>query len=531
MKKITWILFLSLIACTDLEEKILDETLGENLLTSPGAAESVVAPVYARLRGAFSDQARVFALQQHTSDETLGPTRGKDWDDNGIWRTLHQHNWDANHSYITETWNDLTQGIARANIALYQLENINPSNKEQLKAEVRFLRAFYSYYVLDFFGVLPTRDESSLDFNVPPVILNASQAVDFIATELEAIIPVLPAKGDTPYGRVTKGAAQALAARLYLNKGTLLSANRTPAFDDADMDKAISYANDVINSGDYALEDDYWSIFNVNNNTSSEPIFVVEQRTDVDVGGHNFVMMTLHYNHRPKGDYEPWNGFTTIADFYNKWDQDDPRFRQVNTPGPGEVPKTEYQLNRGFLEGQQYGPTVVDGKFEESGNNYVISPLKDRSNNPLIYTVEVPINGANEAQGVRVLKYQPDPNGGANNRAGYDIVLIRLGEVYLNRAEAKARKGDFAGAREDIDIIRDARGADLLGADPTLDQILDERGFELYWEMHRRSDLIRFGKFEEAWTEKPASSAARRLFPIPQTAIDANPELKQNTGY
>jgi hypothetical protein len=107
------------------------------------------------------------------------------------------------------------------------------------------------------------------------------------------------------------------------------------------------------------------------------------------------------------------------------------------------------------------------------------------------------------------------------------------------RAEAKLRKGDAAGALSDVNAIRAARTASSIQAAPlaniTLDLLLRERGFEFYWDMHRRSDLIRFGKYESSWTEKSNTDKNKRVFPIPQTAIDGASNipdyLKQNPGY
>src|SRR5690606_35273561 len=115
-----------------------------------------------------------------------------------------------------------------------------------------------------------------------------------------------------------------------------------------------------------------------------------------------------------------------------------------------------------------------------------------------------------------------------------DIPLIRLGDILLIRAEAKLRSNDTPGALADVNELRSARGASLLTS-IDLDQLYNERGFELYWEMHRRTDMIRFGKFGDTWTSKTSDDVNRRLYPIPQSAIDAASGtpgyLEQNEGY
>ena len=117
---------------------------------------------------------------------------------------------------------------------------------------------------------------------------------------------------------------------------------------------------------------------------------------------------------------------------------------------------------------------------------------------------------------------------------------MRLADVYLMRAEAKLRKGgDAAAALADVNLVRASRTA--RGTPPpalttmSLDLLYRERGFEFYWEMLRRTDMIRFGKFEDTWTEKTNKDPKKRLFPIPQTAIDGASNLpgylKQNDSY
>mgnify|MGYP001804285704 CR=1 FL=1 len=107
---------------------------------------------------------------------------------------------------------------------------------------------------------------------------------------------------------------------------------------------------------------------------------------------------------------------------------------------------------------------------------------------------------------------------------------MRLADAYLMRAEAKLRNGDAAGALDDVNAVRTARGAATLNS-LDLDAMLAERGFEFYWESQRRTDLIRFGKFNDAWTSKEVSDANKRLFPIPLNALAASSNLTQNSGY
>jgi len=117
---------------------------------------------------------------------------------------------------------------------------------------------------------------------------------------------------------------------------------------------------------------------------------------------------------------------------------------------------------------------------------------------------------------------------------------MRLAEIYLMRAEAKLRNGDAGGALNDVNIVRTSRTARPEQTPASLNSIdleimFRERGFELYWEGFRRGDQIRFGKYEDTWTSKTNSDVTQRLFPIPQSAVDAasgiSGFLEQNRGY
>jgi starch-binding outer membrane protein, SusD/RagB family len=148
--------------------------------------------------------------------------------------------------------------------------------------------------------------------------------------------------------------------------------------------------------------------------------------------------------------------------------------------------------------------------------------------------------GSNYSNGYRVEKYEfSKSSDSGRNKGEADISLIRLADIYLMRAEAKLRRNnDVASALADVNAIRAARTATTPAPpldDMNLDLLFRERGFELYWEMIRRTDMIRFGKYEDTWTEKTNADKQKRIFPIPQTAIDGASRIPgyivQNPSY
>ncbi|MEL6944326.1 MAG: RagB/SusD family nutrient uptake outer membrane protein, partial [Bacteroidota bacterium] len=308
MKKLFLFLFTiaALAACTDLEEE-LREDLPEGADPDPAA---LLQSSYDAMRLPFQDQSRFWAAQEHTSDECLGPTRGPDWDDNGIWRTLHNHSWDADHAFLGSTFSELLQIV----FATSNLLQFGPT--PQQAAESRFLRAYVVSAVLDGWGQVPfRRDGTSLLDDAE--VLQAQEAVDFIVSEVDAIINDLP---DGPTNRANKDAARMLKAKVLLNKGMYLD-RANPSFDNGDMSQVISIADQIMNSGKYSLADNYFDNFAPNNDQiSTENIWTAE-----NVGGSNSGNVrsrwycTLHYNQNPSG----WNGFATLGDFYASFEEAD----------------------------------------------------------------------------------------------------------------------------------------------------------------------------------------------------------------
>ena len=159
--------------------------------------------------------------------------------------------------------------------------------------------------------------------------------------------------------------------------------------------------------------------------------------------------------------------------------------------------------------------------------------MKDRKGNNLVFNRQVKILETDpvgiEMNGIRVVKYLPDITG-PQFPTSNDWVFYRYADVLLMKAEALVRLNRAAEAVAPVGLVRARAG--LAPLNPvTLDNLLDELGREFYWENHRRTDLIRFGKFLQPWQEKGQSDPKRLLFPIPNRSLSANPNLVQNPGY
>lgn len=499
---IAFILF-AFVGC-DLDEKLQDRLT----LTQVEAATAGETPdVSALLTEAYNSLLNFYGsgsdiITEHVSDLLIAPTRGGDWDDNGAWRALHQHTWDADHTNLRNRFNTLASGLFSAT----DLLQFNPTPQQE--AEARFLRAFYVFWLCDEWGQVPMREPGAPLADIPSV-MSSSEAINFVISELNAIIGNLPATS-VPW-RANKSAANALLAKAYLNKAVFESEDRlTFTFNAQDMNAVITNCDAIINSGKYSLMPTYFQNFTSDNGeNSTELIFSTNNIAGVQSNTmRGFWMSALHYNQTPSG----WNGFTTLADFYNSFDATDTR-RSYELP----TLKAQTGLLAGLLYGQQY--------------NAAGQPLKDRQGNPLFFTLESPIivsGPALEVSGVRVMKWIPDMTN--EDTPGNDFSFFRFSDILLMKAEALLRNGDSNGALTIVNGLRAVRGANPMTS-LTLDSLLAERARELYMEGWRRNDLIRFGKFLNAWSEKPASDPTYLLFPIPSTQIVANPNLTQNPGY
>lgn len=547
--------FAVLESCTDLKEEILDETLSAAKLTDKQAADGIIAPVYARLPDIFL-HTNYFAIQEISTDEAILPYRGgTDWGDNGIYLAMHQHTYQSTDPNIRNTWNLILQGMSRAITAINTLPTLSDPNAKVYLAEARGMRAYYSMLTLDLFGLVFVKE----DVGETSKILRGEEAFQYIKNEFLTVEPNLDATVGP--GRLSKGAVWGLLARLYLNAAVYRDVYGTPTFKADEMDKVTEYCDKIINSGTYKLSPDYFSIFGSDNHSNPELIFAVDQRAELN--GHNrMAYFSLSGDQFPLPAYPNANGTDGPAitpDFYRTWANEyapkdvaavDPRFYKQNlsiysNSADSCVAGENFNINRGILRGQQYGLIrkngvflkCPDGKFKVGK---LFNDTRNRPTVPVVFTEKVDFTtaGSDYSSGYRVEKYEFSKKSVSGRNFGEaDIVIVRLADVYLMRAEAKLRKSnDAAGALADVNIVRAARTTPPPALTAmSLDILFKERGFEFYWEMLRRSDMIRFGKYEGTWTEKTNTDKLKRIFPIPQTAIDGASNLpgylKQNQGY
>jgi starch-binding outer membrane protein, SusD/RagB family len=506
--------------CTDLAEQPKSALTPDNYYKNQEEVMAGLASVYAGLRTPFMLDA-YYATSEVSSDEIIIPTRGQDWLDNGRWMELDRHTWAANSPAglddVRRIWTQTYTVIARANVVLDAMSTgVNFTDKVAVEAELRTLRAFYYYVLLDSFGGVPIVTDTKIEERARNT---KAEVFDFIVSELTAARANLhdtwPAAQS---GRLTKYAADAILASLYLNAGVMRrdvpsataynSCSAVTIGTQTACDLAIIAADRVINSGHYSLASNWRSNFTADNNLSPENILVAKLvAASGDLGLH-FIQQALHY---AQTSPDAWNGWATIAEVYNAFDANDTR-RQIFLVGP--------QVNQDPQATNYQQPVNVRGTTTQ-----------------LVFTVNISNpSQATEGDGARVMKFPPDPKHVAQDH-GNDFTWFRLAEMYLIKAEAQNEAGNLAGALATINgtTLRSRVNMPAFAATSQADfrtQILRERLFEFTNEGKRRMDQIRHGTYTGTWFNKPTADAAHRiLLPIPQTQIDANPMLTQNPGY
>ncbi|MGC6421529.1 MAG: RagB/SusD family nutrient uptake outer membrane protein [Flavobacteriaceae bacterium] len=547
----------SFYACTDLDEELVDsftESYSEANPAAPfiaaaggGGGGDALGGAYSKLRDGSAGHFGIFSAQTLPSDEAWIATKGGDWYDGGILIDLHKHNFPANNGILNNTWNQQYGGINAVNDAL---AGADADGKKQL----RTVRAFFYYRLLDMFGRVKIIKASGED--APQS--SRQEVFDFVESELLDVLGLTRAQvlaGDAPteFGpannayRVNHFGAMGLLSKLYLNAEVYT--------DTAMWDEAAAAANYVIENGgqyklatasysgntgsartmDYSVTnlgrlnsnevdraegniytydnlEGYAAIFAANNEGNPEFIWSIEY-DEVTAGGMNFAQMTLHYGSQFTWNLQdqPWNGYATLSDFYNSYDDPNDKRKESN-----HVQGKQLTFNGGPVRDYAKEPQDQDTWLEFTA-----------SNEGGIYP-----NGLRQA-GARLGKFSFKQFGRPDMDNDYPI--IRLGELYLIRAEATARAaGNWDLALSDVNIIRGRAGASQLSS-MSADAFLAERGREMFQESSRRTDQIRFGKYFAGTDQGKGSTASpeyKEIFPIPLDAINAsNGSLTQNPQY
>ncbi|OYX24478.1 MAG: RagB/SusD family nutrient uptake outer membrane protein [Flavobacteriales bacterium 32-35-8] len=508
-------LVLATIGGCSLDEKAYSIYTPETFYANDNQILSSLSGIY-RNFAATSGMGVEYRCLELSADQVVVLEKIQGWWGGAPFSELIEHKWTETHPYIKGAWDSYFKTVGQTNALIASLEqsNLPESSVAGPIAELRALRAYSYFFLMDLFGNVPIFTLPKVDPLNLPKQNTRSEVFDFVTTELKAAIEDLPTKkeaGSKYYGRFTKEAAQALLATIYLNAQVYTGKEYNT--------EAINYANLVIDSQSYRLLDNYFDNFKYNNENNDEFIFGAVYSPSIPGGiGHPLVQKVLP---GIQGGlfglpYTPQNGFGTRPSVLALFEDNDDRKKMIIPYGNLIDPRNNQEVMVERIVPDNNSKLYVPGKSTEGPVPYTIIPATGIRLQPM-------------NAGLKWIKWGLDPNTNGGN-AGNDIAFIRYADVLLIKAEALARKNNFGEALGLVNKVRLRSNATPL-ASLTLDDILKERGRELAFEMARRRDLIRFGKFGGTWEFKGASEAFRNLYPIPKTAIEANPKLNQNEGY
>ncbi len=499
----------------DLDVNPVVEDTFENLIKKDSlAAKGIMAKMYAsftlagnegpdksELKGDNAGESPflrgIFNMEELTTD--LAKNK---WGDNGLDQLTTTTNWDANNKFFRYTFNRIYFTVAQCNNfinALSSTKNQPSSNVSEVNsylAETKFLRALAYFYYVNFFGNGPLITEKDLGNTTPKSVSSRKEIFDFVVSELQSIENSVPDVSE--YGRANKASVRMLLAKLFLNAEIYSKTNR--------YNDALIYAKKVIDDKQFSLSDKYLSIFSGDNHTSKEIIFpfICDATVSQSYGNTTYIIIgSIGKETMQMGTFavtEAWGGHRTTKALYGLF-------------GNLETSKDQ-RAKLFFTQGHNY--EMNDYRKWEDG----YPSTKFRNTN------------FNQTSSISTLF------------SNADFPVFRLSDAYLMYAECVLRGatgGSSSEALALINTLRSKRNANTISSGEfNLNFILDERARELSYEGHRRTDLIRFGKFTGGsylWPWKGGLATGKaidedyNLFPIPQTALNANKNIKQNPGF
>jgi hypothetical protein len=487
---------------------------------------SALGAAYRQLSGWATGSIR--DVNEVSTDEMVIPQRGQDWYDGGTHILMQRQTWTFKSPKVEGAWGFSFGGVSTTNRLIYQFnqfikeDRLSEEEGKSFVSELKVLRAFYYYLLLDEFGNVPIIKKFK-GAPVAPANNNDFQAgrdklFNFVESQIKNNIQNLTR---TPKRyRMNVWAAHALLAKLYLNAKVYIG---KPMWKEA-----LAQADSIINSNNYRLASDYLSMFSWNNQNTPGFIFAIPY-DEVFFQGNNWASNTLHYLNQQTYNlqYVPNNGYCTIENFYNSFKDNDTR-------------------RGGLLIGYQY---------DSKGNHlFDASAFKGTPHGDTLYFTP----HINELQprafrnaGARFIKYKP--NDGTSTNQSNDAPIFRYADVLLMKAECLWRlHKDPSVALHLVNKVRERAGLSDYGSLSAY-KILKERGHEFYAELWRRQDLIRFkggmhyhykpngvretkypaGKtaFNDAWWAKKITDPHVNVFPIPQDQMNSNKNLNQNPDY
>ncbi len=511
--------------CTDLIVPVESEITPSNFPKTEEDFVSVASAVYSSISNKNNNGEAMWLTQELTTDAMILTSNGGRWYDAARWMQLYQHTYDKDNAIVGKAWTWGFSVVSTCNRVLDLFKEAPESTEKTVAiAEIRAVRAYALFTMMDLFGDIPlvTTFGATAAGRTP-----RAEVCKFIENEVLAAIPDLKSEvSAATYGRPTKWMAYAFLAKLYLNAPVYNGQSKYNEVVNM-CDKIITEATQ---NGTFALSSDYLKMFDIDNGPQIKDFIFAIPYDCNNILGQYFARWWLHEKLQAKYGlpYAPSGATRTIPEFYAKFeDPTDVRKKmwltgkQYNNDG---TPITITTTNKGF-DSRYSGPNpsqVITVQLE-------FTPAIDFRD---ITKFDTGDDVAGKAVGYRLNKFLPDKNSLTRDQSN-DVPVFRYADVLLMKAEAILRGANATQGQTPLSLVNmvRTRAKATLFTSVNLDNLLDERAREFCGEMCRRTDLIRFGKFESAWPFKTNSDPNKRIFPIPATEIALNPLLGQNPGY
>ncbi len=511
------------LSCTDDLNTVpkVELTLEELLAEDPNAIEGIVSRLYASfaLSGPtgpgssdIDDDAGespflrgIVNLQDFTADGMKNR-----WGDDGLDQLTTTSNWDGNNKFFRYLYNRIYYTVPQCNNLIEVLNSVSLEDADLALNEARFLRSLAYYYLIDAFGKGVLVTEDNLGTSEPLPEASRLELFNYVEAELLEIEPLMPTTSS--YGRANKFVVDMLLAKLYLNAEVYIGETK--------YDEAFVYVNKIITEGNYELATNFVENFSGDNFNSPEIIYplIADAVISQSYGNTTYIVNgSLSSDTMPLEDFgslEGWQGHRASPAWYSLF-------------GNGINNATELRSCNDVRS--QLFWIGTDPDTMEDFHKFEMTDYREWTD------------------GYPSIKFRNTNFSGSSTPtsfSGTDFPLYRLADVYLMYAELSIRNASGSNMDTALDLVNDVRmrsDADPINSiDLTLDFILDERARELNLEGHRRTDLIRFNKFTGGnyiwpWKGNVAEGTAipdyYNLFPIPEQARGANPNLTQNPGY
>ena len=542
------ILFLSLSACSDfLEEENISTATADVLYSTPEGFETLVNSSYTPARFWYG-KSEGYSLTEVGTDLFTGAGG----DPYPQFRT-YDATLQGDHNALAWVWRQLYKGVNTCNAVLDRIEAgpLSPELKKRREGEVRFLRAFYYWHLVETFGAIPLRTSETKVIEVELTKSSVEEIYDLIISDLNLAVTNLEGISKPQGGRVIKPAAEAFLARIYLTRGMYAEAEAS--------------AEKVINNYGFSLMKNYrelWDMGNSNGSTNPEVIWFVNYTQDLQMnqevegerglrlweGGHHGHMVFL-----PSVVYtdpgllwgleygRPLNQIMPTRHLLDLYDESkDARYH-------GSFRTVWYANNPNNLApGMQIGDTAAFATKLSIPNAIEATKKYKIYDRDRVYRA----NGTPDAtrdKFVQLNKFlDPTRAAGGVVESKRDAFVIRLAEVYLIAAEAEMMQNKHPEAADHVNVVRTRAALPgkesemmITGADLNIDFILDERARELAGEQLRWFDLKRTNKLiDRVKMFNPDGAATIQPYhlvrPIPQSELDAvinKGAFTQNEGY